>query len=119
MHLATLIVAAALNTPPGIPPENHAQPGHYAYPTIRVFRRERDDDYRRERWELFVQELKTLWSEYRQNRDLELPLEFDPAWKAYNKGLAEARYWYLERDIYLVPIPPLRDDGPDRRSSPR
>ncbi len=98
MGLAGLVLATVVAVPPGELTVNHAQPYHWAQPTIRRFEREEEDDSRRSNWELYVRELDELWKDYRRAGST------PRAWQAYKREAAQAKRRFIVNDPYYAPI---------------
>jgi|GEM_PF-1583530 hypothetical protein len=96
--LALSVVLSATAVPPGTPVVNHAQPGHYAQPTVQVFERKPVDDYRKANYVQYVAELDQLWQAYRNAGST------PAAWQTYQAGVSAARYRYLYSDPYYLPV---------------
>ena len=58
---ALSLAISTTSVPPGYPVVNHAQPGHFAQPTIRRYERFEEDHFRRTAWEAYCQELDKAW----------------------------------------------------------
>jgi hypothetical protein len=96
--LALSVALSATTVPPGREVVNHAHPGHYAQPTIRIFEREAVDRDRRSAWEAYNRELDLLWSRYRAAGST------PAAWRQYLSAAGQAKRRYVYGDPYLAPI---------------
>jgi hypothetical protein len=86
--ISTAVLALALSTtavPPGQSVVNHAHPGHYAQPTIRIFERRGVDQDRRLAWDAYCQELDQLWADYRASGST------PAAWRKYLEAAGQAK----------------------------
>lgn len=92
------LAMSATSVPPGYPVENHAQPAHFAQPTVRVFERYAEDHDRRLAWNAYTLELDQLWSQYRHAGST------PAAWQTYKDAASQARRRYVLQDPYLLPI---------------
>jgi hypothetical protein len=99
--ISAVVLSLALSTPavpPGEQVVNHAHPGHYAQPTIRVFERRGEDNDRKAAWISYVQELDILWAEYRAAGST------PAAFRRYLAAAGQAKRRYVLQDPYLMPI---------------
>lgn len=96
--LALSVALSATAVPPGYPVENHAQPSHFAQPTVQVFERKPVDDYRKANWIRYNAELDSLWKAYRKAGST------PAAWQTYQLSVESAKRRYLIADPYLLPI---------------
>jgi hypothetical protein len=92
------VAMSATMVPPGEPVVNHAHPGHYAQPTIRIFERKGEDTDRKIAWEAYCKELDQLWVDYRAAGSTPV------AWRKYLANAGQARRRYVFQDPYLAPI---------------
>jgi hypothetical protein len=92
------VAMSATMVPPGEQVVNHAHPGHYAQPTIRVFERRAEDTDRKIAWRAYCQELDQLWAEYRAAGSTPV------AWRKYVASAGQAKRRYVFGDPYLAPI---------------
>jgi hypothetical protein len=95
---AISVALSATMVPPGEEVVNHAHPGHYAQPTIRVFERRAEDNDRRIRWNAYCRELDQLWSDYRAAGST------PAAFRQYLAALGQAKRRYVIADPYLAPV---------------
>ena len=98
MNLMGIFLATVVSVPPGELVVNHAQPYHWAQPTIRRFERREEDAARRRNWDLYVRELDDLWKEYRRAGSTER------AWRAYRAAAGQAKRRFIFNDPYYAPI---------------
>jgi hypothetical protein len=103
MLTGLFLAAAATMVPPGEAVVDHSQPYHYTQPTIRRFVGWQDDMNRRLAWEAYCDELRELWSTYRQNNST------PEAFFTYKRAAAEAKRRYVYGDPWLAPV-----HNPDR-----
>ena len=99
--ISALALSLAMSTtmvPPGQEVVNHAHPGHYAQPTIRVFERKPVDEDRKLAWQAYCRELDMLWNEYRAAGST------PAAWRTYLSAAGQAKRRYVVNDPYLAPI---------------
>ena len=61
------VAMSATMVPPGRPVVNHAHPGHFAQPTIRIFERRAEDTDRKVAWQAYCRELDALWALTKRN----------------------------------------------------
>jgi len=92
------MLAAAICVPPNEPVVNHAQPYHYAQPTLRRFERRYEDEARQRNWDSYCAELTDLWTEYRKAGST------SRAWEKYLREAGQAKRRYVYNDPYLAPI---------------
>lgn len=92
------VAMSATMVPPGEPVVNHAHPGHFAQPTIRVFERRAEDTDRKIAWRAYCQELDQLWAEYRAAGSTPV------AWRKYVAAAGQAKRRYVFGDPYYAPI---------------
>jgi hypothetical protein len=92
------VAMSATMVPPGEQVVNHAHPGHYAQPTIRVFERRAEDSDRHVAWIAYCKELDQLWAEYRAAGST------PAAWRKYVAAAGQAKRRYVINDPYLAPI---------------
>jgi hypothetical protein len=92
------LALSATSVPPGEEVVNHAHPGHYAQPTIRIFERRAEDNDRRIAWIAYCRDLEQLWADYRAAGST------PAAWRAYVSAAGEAKRRYVFGDPYLAPI---------------
>lgn len=95
---AISLALSATMVPPGEEVVNHAHPGHYAQPTIRVFERRAEDNDRRVAWNGYCRQLDELWSAYRAAGST------PAAFRAYLAAAAQAKRRYVLADPYLAPV---------------
>jgi hypothetical protein len=99
--LSAMLLSVALSStmvPPGEEVVNHAHPGHYAQPTIRIFERRGEDTDRKISWQAYCRELDQLWAEYRAAGST------PAAWRSYVAAAGQAKRRYVFNDPYLAPI---------------
>jgi hypothetical protein len=99
--VSAFVLSLALSTtsvPPGEQVVNHAHPGHYAQPTIRIFERRAEDNDRKIAWQAYCKELDALWTEYRAAGST------PAAWRHYTAAAGQAKRRYVFNDPYLAPI---------------
>jgi hypothetical protein len=99
--ISAFVLTVALSTtavPPGEEVVNHAHPGHYAQPTIRIFERRIEDQDRRTAWESYCKELELLWSDYRAAGST------PAAFRKYLALAGQAKRRQVFGDPYLAPI---------------
>jgi hypothetical protein len=99
--VSAFVLSVAMSTtmvPPGEEVVNHAHPGHYAQPTIRIFERRAEDNDRKIAWMAYCKELDQLWSEYRATGST------PAAWRKYVATAGQAKRRYVFADPYLAPI---------------
>ena len=89
---------SATMVPPGEEVVNHAHPGHYAQPTIRIFERRAEDNDRRVAWNAYCRELDGYWAEYRAAGST------PAAFRTYLAALGQAKRRYVFADRYLAPV---------------
>ena len=98
---ALSLAMSTTSVPPCCPVVNHAQPGHYAQPTIRRYERYDEDHARRLAWEAYCQELDKAWKEYRAAGST------SEAMQTYKKMAGQAKTRYIYNDPYYAPILPM------------
>ena len=99
--ITAVLLSVALSAPmvpPGEPVVNHAHPGHFAQPTIRVFERRAEDTDRKVAWQAYCRELDVLWADYRAAGST------PAAWRIYVQSAGQAKRRYVFGDPYLAPI---------------
>jgi hypothetical protein len=99
--LSAMLLSVALSStmvPPCEEVVNHAHPGHYAQPTIRIFERRPEDTDRKISWQAYCRELDQLWAEYRAAGST------PAAWRSYVQAAGQAKRRYVFNDPYLAPI---------------
>src|SRR5262245_42767123 len=99
--MMTLVLSMAMSATmvqPGEQVVNHAHPGHYAQPTIRVFERRAEATDRKIAWRAYCQALAQLWAEYRAAGSTPV------AWRKYVAAAGQAKRRYVFGDPYLAPI---------------
>ena len=99
--IASFVLSVAMSTtmvPPGEQVVNHAHPGHYAQPTIRIFERRTEDNDRKIAWRNYCQELDQVWNAYRTAGST------PAAWRIYVAEAGQAKRRYVFGDPYLAPI---------------
>ena len=99
--ISAFVLSVAMSStmvPPGEEVVNHAHPGHYAQPTIRIFERRSEDNDRRLAWNAYCRDLDQLWSDYRAAGST------PAAFRAYLSSAAQAKRRYVFGDPYLAPI---------------
>lgn len=99
--ISAFVLSVAISTttvPPSEEVANHAHPGHYAQPTIRVFERRAEDNDRRIAWVAYCRELDQLWAEHRAAGST------PAAWRTYKTAAGQAKRRYVFGDPYLAPI---------------
>jgi hypothetical protein len=99
--MLSAVIFVSLSTtmvPPGEEVVNHAHPGHYAQPTIRVFERRAEDNDRRVAWNAYCRQLDELWAIYRAAGST------PAAFRAYQGAAAQAKRRYVLADPYLAPV---------------
>lgn len=99
--LSALVLSVALSAtsvPPGAEVVNHAHPGHYAQPTIRVFERRAEDNDRRVAWQAYCRDLDQLWADYRAAGST------PAAWRRYVEAAGQAKRRYVFGDPHRAPI---------------
>lgn len=99
--IASFVLSVAMSAtmvPPGEQVANHAHPGHYTQPTIRIFERRAEDTDRKIAWRGYCQELDQLWAEYRAAGST------PAAWRKYVADAGQAKRRYVIGDPYLTPI---------------
>jgi hypothetical protein len=96
--LTITLACAVPSVPPGHEVVNHAHPGHYAQPTVRVFERRAEDASRERAWHDYCRELDQHWAAYRAAGST------PEAWRAYLSAAGQAKRRYVFADPYLLPI---------------
>lgn len=99
--ISAFVLSVAMSStmvPPGEEVVNHAHPGHYAQPTIRIFERRSEDNDRRLAWNAYCRDLDALWADYRAAGST------PAAFRAYLSAAGQAKRRYVFGDPYLAPI---------------
>ena len=99
--ISAYILSVAMSStmvPPGEEVVNHAHPGHYAQPTVRLFERQGEDRGRQIAWESYVKQLDQLWLDYRMAGST------PAAFRKYVQLAGQAKRRYVFQDPYLLPI---------------
>jgi hypothetical protein len=99
--ISTMLLSMAMSStmvPPGYPVVNHASPGKWAQPTVRLFERQGEDRDRQIAWEAYVKELDQLWLEYRMAGST------PAAFRKYLAAAGQAKRRYVFQDPYYLPI---------------
>jgi hypothetical protein len=99
--ISAFVLSVAMSStmvPPGEEVVNHAHPGHYAQPTIRVFERRAEDSDRRVAWNAYCRQLDELWAAYRATGST------PAAFRTYLAALGQAKRRYVLADPYLAPV---------------
>ncbi|MDX1944732.1 MAG: hypothetical protein SFU86_04930 [Pirellulaceae bacterium] len=99
--ISALVLSVAVSTtmvPPGQEVVNHAHPGHYTQPTVRLFERQAEDRDRQIAWEAYVKQLDQLWLDYRMAGST------PAAFRKYVQAAGQAKRRYVFQDPYLLPI---------------
>lgn len=95
--VALMLSLSTTAAPPCIEITNHGA-AHNSYPTVRVFERRSEDQFRRTAWMAYSRELNLLWFDYRAAGST------PAAFRRYQAAAGQARRRYLIGDPYLTPV---------------
>lgn len=98
---ALSLAMSSTSVTPGSPAVNPAQAGDFPQPTIRRYERYDEDQFRRQAWEAYCQELDKAWKEYRAAGSTEAALQ------VYKTAAGQAKTRYIYNDPYYAPILPM------------